>query len=173
MGRGRRKSRKRDSGLRNLDSGNNKQATSPTEAAFRRLEDVAQPDSPGVSTRTSYLGVRHRTGYPGKVRSAPRSQPLVSAQCRLRVQATRLLVPTRSCSCADLSIPGRRKGFSRVGQRWAMEENLPMLLEATRSDRMFYQRAGFVKYGVWRWGKEGKMTWDLMRWTSPNSKSSL
>jgi GNAT superfamily N-acetyltransferase len=68
---------------------------------------------------------------------------------------------------------GVGKALLEWGQRWAMEEDLPMLLEATRSDRVFYQRAGFVNYGVWRWVKEGGMAWDLMRWTSPESKGSL
>jgi GNAT superfamily N-acetyltransferase len=74
--------------------------------------------------------------------------------------------------------PSRRfqgvgKALLQWGQRWAMEEDLPMLLEATRSDRVFYQPAGFVNYGVWRWGDEGRMAWDLMRWTSPDLKGSL
>ncbi|KAH7386027.1 hypothetical protein BKA66DRAFT_569339 [Pyrenochaeta sp. MPI-SDFR-AT-0127] len=58
------------------------------------------------------------------------------------------------------------------GQHWAAKEGLPILLESTRSGRVLYQRAGFVNYGLWRWGKDGDMAWDLMRWTPPDSACS-
>jgi GNAT superfamily N-acetyltransferase len=71
---------------------------------------------------------------------------------------------------------GVGKALLEWGQDWATREDLPMLLQATRPGRRLFQRAGFVNYGVWRWGEGEQMSWDLMRWTpsdTDNTKISV
>lgn len=62
----------------------------------------------------------------------------------------------------------RRRGAGRAllnwGQNWARKEDVPVLLESTPMGRPLYQAAGFLQYGLWRWGDKPDMTWYMMKW---------
>ncbi|KAF2179310.1 acyl-CoA N-acyltransferase [Zopfia rhizophila CBS 207.26] len=68
----------------------------------------------------------------------------------------------------------RRRGVGGAlvdwGLDWARKEEIPVLLNSTSMGTSLYQKAGFVQYGVWRWGNAPDMAWTLMQWSPSTCK---
>lgn len=67
----------------------------------------------------------------------------------------------------DYRRQGVGRGLLNWGLNWARREGLMVLLDSTPMGRELYRGAGFVKRGIWRWGTEADMVWDLMYWSPP------
>ena len=48
----------------------------------------------------------------------------------------------------------------------ARQENVPVTLAATPAGRRLYEKAGFKRYGTWKWHKKFDEKYILMRWDS-------
>lgn len=81
--------------------------------------------------------------------------------------------PPISWSVADIAVDPayQRHGIGMNLLEWGMnqakEDGIPVILEATNAGQRLYEKAGFVGYGKWKWGKGDEMTSLMMRWDPP------
>jgi len=81
--------------------------------------------------------------------------------------------PPHSWSVGEIAVdPSYQKhGIGMKLLEWGMglakQDNVPVILEAMKAGQRLYEKAGFVGYGTWTWGKGDGMVSLMMRWDPP------